>query len=132
MFTLDASTQHNDMRGTIALDWPNVGGDSIDSLAKSIGIDTTKYSPVAFKFSILKKNSGITVYAVEENEERKKFKTLVEFARSRAGNLPVVEFTKDYDFHDFIGMFYHMSIFLNSLHKYVPADSFDIADSVRL
>lgn len=133
MYSLDASTKHNDMKGTIAIDWHNVNGGNLYSLVASLGIDTSKYTPVALKFTILPPDTtAIRVYVVEENDERKKYDSLVEFIRSKEGKLPVIEFTKKVDLNEFLKTPEYISIFLNSLHEYLVAEDFEIVAEYNL
>lgn len=132
MFSLDASTQHNDMRGTIALDWPNVGGGDIHSFASTVGIDTDKYFPVALKFFIGKHNTFLRVYAVEESDETRKYDNLIKYAQSRNGKLPVVEFSKEYSFNDFLKRPEVLSMFLNALHRYLGPEDLEVVEEVPL
>lgn len=129
MYLRDATTPHNDMKGTIALDWHNVGGASIDSFAKSLGIDTEKYTPVAFHFTIVPpQKATIHVLLVEENDERNKFNSIVEYAEGSGGKLPVVEFEKEVDINEFLTAPHHIEIFLtdNTVHEHLVVEDFKV------
>ena len=85
-----ASVQYGDMEGTAAADWH--GGTEIYDLAKSKGIDTNKYSPVALSFYGVPPTS-FTIYAVDNAVTGAiSFDEIDGYARQNNGTLPVVLF----------------------------------------
>ena len=85
-----SQTQYEDMRGTCSIDWESHPDHGLSALARSKGIDTDKYFPLAVEIAGMPPRS-LKLYAAETGVAGGTADELSAYAK-RHGHLPVVTF----------------------------------------
>jgi hypothetical protein len=105
-YEFQANTQYNDLRGTIAIDFPGPSFD-LDDYASSLGIDLDLFDP-----------QGIDIYRGENQQIDEITVTVVaidrklrdEYEKSNNGRVPIVEIHNADTFMNFMRRIHRMSI----------------------
>jgi hypothetical protein len=97
---LEASTQYGDMKGTVAIDWPDVV--HFGEFLKEYGIDTKRFLPVAVEVYAGEFSESISVYGIEKSTIADNVDGIVEYARRHNDKLPVTKFDLECSFNELI------------------------------
>ena len=133
-YSINASVQYNDMRGTASADWQQSMAD-LNDFAKDNGIDTVKYHPIGIKIDLGESGEGeiypglVSIIAANKEVVGQTYDEVKEYSE-RNGTIPIVVFYIKQDFYDVLKKLKRFAVTLMSGYKDI--DNYELASEINL